>query len=343
MSKIENKKTEISKIGKINTIEMLYEGTGYAPTKILEISSPEDDSISLSHHIVLEGIDFDLTYNPLMHLGYKSVLRSLGDLYAGLYFPEALSINIGVSGRFFYEDIEKIWQGITAASKQYNIKLLNLDLSSSLTGLTISVTSVGRQSSKVLKEVCKPKPNDLICLSGDIGSAYAGMLILEREKVAFNDAKGVSDKMKQPDLTPYKYLLESYLSPYIRPDVLNSFLAENITPSMGCFVTNGLASAMKEMSRDSGLGAKIYLEQIPISSKTIEIANEFNISPVTIAMNGGDDFKFLFSIPIEKYELFKKEFPNWDIIGHFSGLLKEAVLVTPDNQEFSIKAQGWNS
>lgn len=322
---------------------MLYEDSGYGNNNsTLQILPTENESLKVSHKTLLEGISFDLTYNPLMHLGYKAVLSSLGNLYASLHKPVALSVNIGLSGRFFYEDVEKIWQGVVAASRKHGIESLILDLDSSLTGLSISVASVGKQVLTAFNQQKEPKEHDLICLSGDIGAAYMGLLILEREKVAFNRDNSISEKMKQPDLSQYKYILESYLSPYINPDLIEQFLSEEIIPGKGYFIRNGLASAIKELSSESGLGARIYLERVPIASKTIEAGEEFGIDAVTAAMNGGDDFKFLFTIPIEKHEKFGREFQNWDIIGHLTKPGASDVLVTPDGTEVGIKAQGWN-
>ena len=341
MNKLKDKRTELSKIGKINTIEMLYEGTDYKSGQTIQVLSSQEDSVRTSHKMLLEGIDFDLTYTPLMHLGYKAVLASLGDLYAAFHQPEAISINIGLSGKFYYEDIEKLWQGVLAAAKQHGINSLILDLNSSLTGLCVSVTSVGKQRSEILAGLNAPKEHDLICLSGDLGAAYMGLLVLEREKVAFNNQSNTPDKMKQPDLSAYKYILESYLSPYIKPDMIDQFISDGILPGYGYCLTKGLSAAIKELSRDSGLGARLYLEHIPISSKTIEAGEEFAIDAVTAAMNGGDDYKFIFTIPIEKHEEFRKEFQNWDVIGHLTKPDSGSLLVTPDGQTAEIKAQGW--
>lgn len=326
-------RTEISSIGKQKTLETLFEKTDFQNEKLISIT--EKGKCSTTHKIMLEGVDFDLVYTPLKHLGYKAVLKVLGDLYASLCSPVALSANLGISKKFCFEDIEQLWSGMLVACKEHSIKHLALDLNPSVNGLCISLSACGVRKKEVLEKRAEPKSMDLICLSGHLGAAYMGMHVLEREKVSFigND--------KQPDLSRYKAVLSSYLNPEIKPDIIKRLTDAEIYPSYGYFLTNGLGAAIIQLTRDSGFGAKVYVEKIPISSQTFAMAEEINVDPVTAAMNGGDDYKFIFTIPIEKHDVIRRDFQDWDIIGHLAKPEVGAALVTPEGAELSIKAQGY--
>lgn len=337
-----DKRTEISDIGKRGLLEMLFEKTDYKNHRLnISAKSDTEGAVALAQKTLLEGIDFDLIYTPLKHLGYKSVLNVLGDLYAGLFKPEMLSVNLGISAKFSVEQIVELWEGMIAAAKEHGIVTLSLDVNSSMTGLTLGLSATGRKD-PLIEERCEPSANyDLICLTGNIGAAYMGLLILNREKVAFSSVQQRAEQIKQPDLSAYKYVLHSYLSPEISPGIIERFIESDITPSSGFFVTKGLADSVKHLCRESGFGAKIYLERIPISAKTLETADELNLDAVTAALNGGDDFKFIFTIPLEKNEQFRKDFQDYDIIGHLTDAKVGSVLVTPEGAEFELKAQGW--
>ena len=331
------KRTAFSEIGKIEAISRLFKETGYNNGDI----SIFGDNIS-SHTVLLEGVDFDLVYTPLTHLGYKAVLSVIGNIYAGFHKPKRLSIILGISSRFSYEDIATFWEGVLAAAKEHHISELHLELNPSMTGLSISLCAIGEQKKKILSKKQSAKNMDLICLSGNIGAAYMGMHVLDREKVSFvSTSKDANDEEKQPDLSKYKYILAAYLSPEINPTILDRFIEFDITPSSGYFITKGLADTIKKLTRDTTFGAKIYLDKIPISSHTFEMAEELNIDAITAALNGGDDYKFIFTIPIEKHETFRKEFQDFDIIGHLCKPETGSVLVTPEGAELEIKAQGW--
>ncbi len=326
-----DKRTEISAIGKQNMIE-----------KLLTLSGMEADSPVMgggrnacSHKILLEGVDFDLVYTPLRHLGYKAVLYVLGDLYASLRCPESLSVNLALSKRFCYEDVEALWQGMVTACAEHGIKRVALDLNPSVNGLCISLSALGSQKKRVFDRVPQIKNMDLICLTGHVGAAYMGLHILEREKVAFSSTN------TQPVLDKYKAVLGSYLSPEIRPNVVDRFIDADCLPSQGFFVTKGLGAAVMQLVRKTGLGAKVYLDRIPISSQTFAVAEELNMDAITAAMNGGDDYKFIFTVPIEKHEVIRHDFQDYDIIGHTAQPDVGAVMVTPEGAELEIKAQGY--
>lgn len=327
-------RTEISAIGKVNAIKGLFDGTNYVNET--SASFIKSGSICHAHSALLEGVDFDLTYTPLKHLGYKAALSACGELYAKFHAPYSISVKFCLSSRFCYEEIKELWGGVIAAASEHHIEHLSLDLVPSVNGLAITISAIGIQKESIISAAESPKSMDLICLTGDVGAAYMGLHVLEREKAAF-----IKDGEKQPDLNKYKYVLESYLSPQIKSDILERFIESEITPIKGHFVTKGLGSAILQLAEETQLGAKIYLERIPISSKTFAMAEEINIDPITAAMNGGDDYKFIFTIPISKHETLRRDFQDYDIIGHLAQKDVGAAMVTPEGAEIAIKAQGW--
>ena len=317
---------DIAEIGKISAINKLFEGSGYD-------SNQEAASV---HKLYSQGIDFDLTYNPLRHLGYKMGLSVVGELYASFCKPKTLSVLVAISNRHTYEDVQKLWDGIVAAAKEHGVETMSLDLLPSNTGLSVSLSATGTKIE--FKEQVQVNNFDVICLTGDVGAAYMGLNVLEREKIAFNNMAGVDPKqLAQPDLTKYKYILESYLSPFVNKNILTRFSESGIVPSKGYFVTKGLAAAVNQLSSQTRFGAKIYLDKIPISSATFSMAEELNIDAVTAALNGGDDYKFIFVIPIAKAEKFRVDFQDFDIIGHLAQPEVGTVLVTPQGAEIELK------
>lgn len=318
-------RTEIAAIGKQTALERLFEDSGYK----------NENTSATAHKILLEGCDFDLVYTPLKHLGYKAVLCILGELYAALRQPDSLSVILGLSKRFSYENVAALWEGVLAACREHGVKHLSLDLVPSVNGLCISLSAGGSQKQEILDKIPEARNRDLICLSGHVGAAYMGLHVLEREKVAFTGTGA------QPDLSQYKAVLASYLSPEIKPDMLARFLEADVLPSRGYFLTHGLGEAVIRLTRDTGLGAKVYLERIPISSQTFAMAEEIDMDVVTAAMNGGDDYKFLFVIPISQHETFRKEFHDFEVIGHLAQPDVGPVLVTPEGAEIPIHAQGY--
>lgn len=327
-------RTEISSIGKVNAISKLFEGTKY--TNNPSATFTKRGSKCHTHSVLLEGVDYDLVYTPLKHLGYKAVLNAFGELYAKLHSPYSLSVKFGLSSRFCYEDVQELWRGVVAASEEHGVEHLALDLVPSVNGLCISLSAIGLQKERLIASLPQSKNMDLICLTGDVGAAYMGLHVLEREKAAFN-----KDEQKQPDLKKYKYILESYLSPQIKSDLLERFFEEKIYPAKGYFVTKGLGAAILQLTQETGFGAKVYLDRIPISSRTFAMAEEINMDPITAAMNGGDDYKFIFTIPIEKHEEMLRDFQDYDIIGHLAQPEVGAAMVTPEGAEIPIRAQGF--
>ena len=326
-------RTEISEIGKQAALDRLFEGSGFTNEQPVRIH--ERGECCSAHKMMLEGCDFDLVYTPIRHLGYKAVLNVLGELYAALRQPVSLSVDLGLSKRFCFEDIAQLWEGVLAASREHGLKHLSLDLNPSVNGLAIGLAACGIQKRTVLEQIPNPKSMDLICLSGHVGAAYMGLHVLEREKVAFTGTG------EQPDLSPYKAVLASYLSPEIKAGLVNRFIEADVLPSWGAFLTRGLGEAVIRLTRTTGLGAKIYLEKIPISSQTFAMAEEIDMDVVTAAMNGGDDYKFLFTVPIEKHDVIRKDFQDFEVIGHTARPDVGPVLVTPEGAELPIHAQGY--
>ena len=334
-------RTEISDIGRQVVLDRLFEGSGYTNSPIVPVVGGDGrdggadrgvDRGCVAQKLLLEGCDFDLVYTPLKHLGYKAVLCVLGELYAALREPDGLLVALGLSKRFCYEDVSALWEGMLAACREHGIRRLALALNPSVNGLCISLAATGVQKAAVLDRVPAAQNCDLLCLSGHLGAAYMGLHVLEREKVAFTGSG------QQPDLSQYKAVLASYLSPEIKPDVVGRFVEADILPARGYFLTRGLGEAVIRLTRDTGLGAKVYLEKIPISSQTFAMAEEIDMDVVTAAMNGGDDYKFLFVVPIGQHEDFRKEFHDFEIIGHLAQPDVGPVLVTPEGAELPIHA-----
>ena len=326
-------RTEISEIGKQAVLDKLFEESGYTNRQPIAITGRGE--CSCAQKLLLEGCDFDLVYTPLKHLGYKAVLCVLGELYATLRQPASLAVTLGLSKRFCYEDVASLWEGVLAACREHGVSQLSLELNPSVNGLAIGLAACGLQRRSVLEKVPASKNMDLICLSGHVGAAYMGLHVLEREKVSFTGTG------EQPDLSQYKPVLASYLSPEIKPGLVQRFVEAGAIPSRGYFLTRGLGEAVIRLTRDTGLGAKIYLEKIPISSQTFAMAEEIDMDVVTAAMNGGDDYKFLFTLPIEKHDVIRKDFQDFEVIGHTARPEVGPVLVTPEGAELPIHAQGY--
>ena len=330
MAEQKPQRTEFSQIGHRTAVARLFEGSGYTNSPEIKIA----DGIA-SHKLMAQGVDFDLVYNPLKHLGYKAVLNVLGEIYAAFHRPRALSLAVGVSSHFAFEDIAELWGGVLAAAKEHGIKELHLDLFPSINGLQISLMATGAQSRTVAGKIPAASSKDLICLSGNVGAAYMGQHVLEREKGAFLAAG--EENAKQPDLSKYKYLLSQYLCPEIPANVIDRFTKGGFYPTAGVFDCRGLAEAVNSLCEKTGFGAKLYLDRLPIASETFEMAAEVNIDAVTAAINGGDDYRLIYTIPLSRYEEFKREIQTFDVIGHLAHSDVGSVLVTPDGAELPLR------
>lgn len=329
-----------SDLGRVEAIARLYEGTGYKPFKSCWYETSGKACVTSQSRVFIEGIDFDLIYFPLKHLGYKCVTAVTGELYAEFAHPRTMDIRIGVSSKLDYSQIKEIWDGVVSAAREHGYRDISLDLVPSPNGLTVGVSSTGETSLLMAKRRPAAKSMDLICISDNLGAAFMGFQVLEREKREFEKS---GDAKAQPDLESYKNLIGAYLKPQINPLTVSQLENADIMPSFGYLVTRGLADAVKRLSRDSGLGAKIYVDKLPFAGKTFELSKEMNIDPISAALNGGEDYRLLFTIPIGKHDKFRHDFQTFDIIGHLAKPEVGAVVVTPEGVELPIKAQGWKN
>ncbi|MBP5676467.1 MAG: thiamine-phosphate kinase [Bacteroidales bacterium] len=323
-----------SSLGKIEAIAQLYRLSAYNPVSGLSCKA-EGGVVTTSSRMFLEGIDFNLVYFPLKHLGYKCIVATVGELYASLAHPKLLNVVLGVSAKLDFEQIKELWMGITVAAKEHGFEAVNLDLQPSNNGLYVSVAATGETSLLTSKRRMAAKSKDLICVSGSLGAAFLGLQVLER------GAKEFADKGTQPDMSKYRMLVGDYLRPELDADIVKKLEDAEIYPSYGYFVTRGLSDAIKRLTRDSGLGAKVYADKIPFEGNSFSLGKELDMDPVSAAMNGGDDNRLLFVVPILHLEKFRRDFQTFDIIGHMAQPEAGDVLVTPEGVEFPLKSQGW--
>ena len=328
-----------SEYGKEQAVELLFEGCGFSRTDKNGFEPAAGSLVGSTSRIFVEGVDFDLTYFPLMHLGYKSVVAVAGEIYAGMSHPRLLNVRLGVSAKLDFSHIKDLWHGIVTAAREHGFQAIDLDLVPSPNGLTICVSAVGEEFKLTKGRTVKSRSMDLVCVSGSLGAAFLGLQILEREKRGFDKTK---DDSVQPQLEKYKMLIGSYLKPELSSSVVDRLEEAQIYPSHGYLVSRGLSDAVKRLSRDSGLGVKIYADKIPFEGNSFASGKELDIDPVSAAMNGGDDFRLLFTIPILSAEKFRRDFQTFDIIGHLAQPDAGTVLVSPDGLEHPILAQGWN-
>ncbi|MFI3304358.1 MAG: thiamine-phosphate kinase [Rikenellaceae bacterium] len=294
-----------------------------------------DEVVLTTTDTLLEGVDFDLTYFPLKHLGYKAVVVGANDILAMNGTPQQVMISLGISSKLPVEALDDLYEGIRIACDELEIDLVGGDTRASMTGLVVGVTCVGRAKRDAIAYRSGAKPNDLICITGSLGAAFLGLNLLEREKRVLGDMEN-----PQPQFEGYEYLLESYLKPRARRGVVDSMAEEGIIPSAMIDLSDGLAGDLLQICKSSKCGARIYLERIPIAKQATTLANELNIDPVVAALNGGEDHELLFTIPIDKQELVAK-LGCIDIIGHITEPQKGAFLVTPDGSDIKLKSQGF--
>ena len=324
-------------LGRIEAIRQLFEGTGYQPFgEPLWLEAKPQECITTASALLLEGIDFDLVYFPLKHLGRKAVLRATGELYAVMARPEMLSVQLGISAKLDFPQIQDLWSGIVVAAREQGYKQLCLDLQPSRNGLTVALSATGRHSAAVSAARPQAQSKDLLCVSGALGAAFFGLQVLERERLKFD--QGATD---QKSLEQHRMLVGAYLRPELDPGTPVQFEETGIAPSYGYFVTRGLADALLRLRRDSGFGVKVYADKIPFEGGSFALGKELNLDPVSAAMSGGDDYKLLFVVPMAQYERFRTDFQTYDIIGHLARPEAGAVLVSPDGLEHPVSAQGW--
>jgi thiamine-monophosphate kinase len=342
MSKEERKGTPINNFGKFGLIERItsnaYMGNQSSVSGVGDDSAVTDNGKDLtlvSTDLLLEGIHFNLVYTPLKHLGYKAVIRGISDIYAMNGTPGQILIGLGVSTRFSVEQVDEIYEGIYTACRKYNIDLVGGDMTSSLTGLTISVTAVGQVEKKYLAKRKGAVPNDLICVTGNFGASFMGLRILERERKLFE-----KDKLMKPDFAGYEYLIERQLKPEFPADVLKGLKEAPVIPTSMIDVSDGLASDLIHICRQSDTGCRVYYEKIPVDLQTSRAAEEFRLDPVTAALNGGEDYELLFTAHLEDLEKIKSV-PGVTIIGHITSSGQGYFLINESGAQIELKAQGW--
>ena len=287
--------------------------------------------------LLLEGIHFDLTYTPLKHLGYKAVAVNLSDVYAMNGTPRQITVSLGISKRFTVEHINELYSGIYAACEKYGVDLVGGDTSASVTGLLISITCMGEAEGGDIVYRSGAHDTDLICVSGDLGAAYMGLQLLERERVA-----SVGQKDFQPDFAGREYLLERQLKPEPRADVIAEMRELGIRPTAMMDVSDGLSSELLHICKESGVGCRVYENRIPIDYQTAVMAEELNMNLVTAAMNGGEDYELLFTVPLTDHEKVE-QMKTARLIGRITKPELGAYMVTRDDAEMEIRAQGWNA
>lgn len=336
-----SKRTEISALGEFKLIDRIC--ASFQTKQKNTVKGAGDDAavidagnkyLLLSNDLLLEGVHFDLTYFPLQHLGYKSVVVGISDILAMNGTPRQILIALGISSRFSVEMIDSFYEGVHAACKDYHVDMVGGDTSASVNGLTISITATGDVDKDKIVYRSGANVNDLVCLSGDLGAAYMGIHLLEREKRACNGQPN-----PQPKFEGYEYILRRELKPDARIDIIERLAQNNIVPTSMIDISDGLASEALHLCKASNKGIRIYLNRLPIAKQTYAMAEELHSDPVVAALNGGDDYELLFTVPLSKQaEVFAM---GIDVIGHVTAPDSGAMLVTPDGQEIELHAQGW--
>lgn len=339
--------TEISQLGEFGLIDRLTEKFPLKNKSSLKGVGDDaavlrfgDKDVLVTTDLLLEGIHFDVRYVPLKHLGYKAAVVNFSDIYAMMGTPKQILVSLGVSSRFTVEHIEELYSGIRLACDAYGVDLVGGDTSASVTGLVISVTCIGEADKDDIVYRNGAKPTDLICVSGDLGAAYMGLQLLERENVVSSQQKG--QESYEPDFAGKEYILERQLKPEARKDIVAMLKENGIHPTSMMDVSDGLSSELLHICKNSDVGCRVYEDRIPIDYQTACMAEEFNMNMITAAMNGGEDYELLFTVPLTDNDKIEK-LAGVRMIGYITKPELGAALVTRDGQEMKIRAQGWNA
>lgn len=335
-------RTEISTIGEFGLIERLTSDIKPVNKEtvtavgddaaILQFSS--DEEVLISTDLLMEGIHFDLTYFPLKHLGYKAAMVNFSDIYAMNGTPKQITVSLALSKKFCIEDVEDFYAGVKLACAQHGVDIVGGDTSASLTGLAISITVTGTAPKGTAVKRSTAKETDLICVSGNLGAAYMGLQLLEREKIA------TAGKDIQPDFAGKEYILERQLKPEARRDIIERLREENIHPTAMIDISDGLSSELMHICKQSSVGCRIYEERIPIDYQTAIMAEELNMNVMTCALNGGEDYELLFTVPIADHEKVAA-MKDIRVIGHIVSESMGNAMITRDGVEMQLRAQGW--
>lgn len=337
-------RTEISTLGEFGLIRHLTEKIELKNGSTLKgvgddaaVLDYADRQVLVTTDLLLEGIHFDLTYVPLKHLGYKSAVVNFSDIYAMNGQPKQITVSLGVSKRFSVEDLDMLYEGIRLACDVYGVDLVGGDTSASMTGLTISITCIGEGEPGKVVYRNGARETDLICVSGDLGAAYMGLQLLEREKSVFRGEKDFT-----PDFAGKEYLLERQLKPEARKDIVAGLAKLDIVPTAMMDVSDGLSSELLHIAKESNVGCRIYEDRIPIDYQTAVMAEQFSMNLVTAALNGGEDYELLFTVPLTEHDRIS-EMEGIKIIGHITKPELGCYLKGRDGGEVELRAQGWNS
>lgn len=337
-------RTSLSQLGEFGLIDHL--------TKNIQISQPstlkgigddaavldfKDKKAVISTDLLVEGVHFDLAYMPLKHLGYKAVVVNLSDICAMNAKPTQITVSIAVSNRFPLEALEELYDGIALAAKIYDVDVIGGDTTSSQKGLLISITAIGEANEEELVYRTGANDNDLLVVTGDVGAAYMGLQVLEREKQVFQ-----VNPNNQPDLDNYTYLIERQLKPEARKDVKELLQALDLKPTAMIDISDGLSSEIIHLCKNSGIGCNLYEDKLPLDPQLINTCEEFNVDSTTIAINGGEDYELLFTIKMDDFDKIKGN-PNFTVIGHMTPESEGIHLITRANTKIPLKARGWNA
>jgi len=338
------KRTEIAKLGEFGLIKHLTEKIKIKNDSTLKgvgddaaVLDYKQKEILVTTDLLLEGIHFDLVYVPLKHLGYKSAIVNFSDVYAMNGQPRQITVSLGISKRFSIEDLEEFYQGLQLACDEYGVDIIGGDTSASLTGLAISITCIGEGEKDKIVYRNSAKETDLICVSGNLGAAYMGLQLLEREKQVFGGEKDF-----KPDFSGKEYILERQLKPEARKDIIKSLAEENIVPTSMIDISDGLSSELIHICSQSNVGCHIYEERIPLDYQTAMMAEQFNMNVTTVALSGGEDYELLFTVPLHMHDKVSK-IKDVHVIGHITKQELGLIIETRDGTDIELKAQGWNS
>ena len=339
----EGKRTEISTLGEFGLIKHLTQDiklqnpeTIYGIGDDAAVMNFSDKQVLATTDLLMEGVHFDLVYTPLKHLGYKAAMVNFSDIYAMNGTPKQITVSLAISKRFCVEDIEDFYEGIKLACQMHHVDIVGGDTTSSITGMAISITCIGEADKEKVVYRNGAHETDLICVSGDLGAAYMGLQLLEREKAVFKGEKDV-----QPDFAGKEYLLERILKPEARKDIIESLANAGIKPTAMMDISDGLSSELMHICSQSNMGCRVYEERIPIDYQTAVMAEEFNMNLSTCALNGGEDYELLFTVPLTAHETVAG-LKDIKVIGHITKPELGCALITRDGNELALKAQGWN-
>ena len=345
---------EIASLGEFGLIDRLTkdikpnnESTKYGVGDDCAVLHYPDSEVLVTTDMLMEGVHFDLTYIDLQHLGWKSAMVNISDIFAMNGTPRQMTVSLALSKRFSVEDMEQFYAGLRMACDKWDIDVIGGDTTSSYTGLAISITCIGEARKEDIVYRNGAKETDLICVSGDLGAAYMGLQLLEREKAVYYQMVEEAKKQGkpapdfQPDFAGKEYLLQRQLKTEARGDIINKLREAGIRPTAMMDISDGLSSELMHICKQSGVGCRIFEKQLPIDYQTAVMAEELNMNVTTCALNGGEDYELLFTVPIGDHEKIQ-QIEDVKLIGHITNASLGQVLVTRDDQEFALKAQGWN-